>query len=149
MSTFVALWQYIKLLATTLLVEFGVITMELSTVKEINQVLKNIEQFNLDLKSNPLISRKLSQFKHWYYSPTLKMFGPSKYIGYKDMNSTKYIICLDYTDFDGRVTEMALKKWITTSNEEEATKITTELLKLLSHYDKKPNKTFQIHFLKN
>ena len=29
-------------------------------------------------------------FRHWYYIPTINAFGPSKYIGYKNMNIEEY-----------------------------------------------------------
>lgn len=36
----------------------------ISPVKTYNQVMKNVKQFNKDLRNNSLLAQKLSEFKH-------------------------------------------------------------------------------------
>jgi hypothetical protein len=47
-------------------------------------------------------------FKHWYYIPEIDLFGPSKFIGYENMNTSKYNRGRGKTDVD---TEKVLKIW--------------------------------------
>lgn len=47
-------------------------------------------------------------FRQWYYIPELNVFGPSKYIGYKNMNTSKYDRGKRKT---GVGTEKILKEW--------------------------------------
>jgi hypothetical protein len=51
---------------------------------------------------------QLTQFKHWYYISDLDAFGPSKYIGYKDMNTSRYARGRHKTGVD---TEKVLRQW--------------------------------------
>lgn len=118
-----------------------------SIVESIDQVLENINQFNYELVENSSIIKKLSQFKHWYYSPKLDLFGPSKFIGYKEMNVSKYEACIYVYGFDGRDTEAALKKWSKLASEKEFVKLNADLHNLLLIFAKNPNKGCKIHIL--
>lgn len=59
-------------------------------VTSLKEVIENVKQFNKDLTENTDIVSQLTQFIHWYYIPSMGAFGPSKYIGYKNMNTSKY-----------------------------------------------------------
>ncbi len=84
---------------------------EFLLVDNLEQVKRNVVQFNHDIKENEeLRKRFLSRYRQWYYIAELNMFAPSKYIGYKEMNAQKYNN-KDDTGADGRKTEAVLRKW--------------------------------------
>ncbi|MEQ8652416.1 MAG: hypothetical protein RIC87_08130 [Kiloniellales bacterium] len=81
-----------------------------------NQVIQNIVRFNEEIITAPMDSilvSRLSQFISWYAIDQFgedPLFGPSKFIGYVNMDCNKYenmsTECLH-----GSNTESRLKKW--------------------------------------
>ena len=63
---------------------------KLELVSNIDQVIKNISIFNECLHTDKHIPKKLSTYKHWYYDLEKNLFGPSKFIGYKNNNANDY-----------------------------------------------------------
>lgn len=59
-------------------------------VTSYDQVVANVVQYNRELDLSEDVVTQVAQTQHWYYIPTFDMFGPSKYIGYKDMNCSFY-----------------------------------------------------------
>ena len=60
-------------------------------VETIEEVEENIKRFNGDISSSEKFQKEiLSTVQHWYYSEKLDAFGPSKFIGYKNMDFEKY-----------------------------------------------------------
>jgi hypothetical protein len=117
-------------------------------VTEYNDVLINIYQFNEDLRNDEEVSFYLSQFKHWYYIPDLNMFGPSKYIGYKNMNSIVFNQGIQKSEVE---TGKVLKEWFyplqTKTNEDLV--LRTELANLLEEAEKKLRANAVIHVPKS
>lgn len=68
-------------------------------------------------------------FIHWYYIPDLNAFGPSKYIGYKNMSTSNYARGKRKTGVD---TEKILKEWFFKVPDEskKSNELMEELLKL-------------------
>ena len=64
--------------------------MDYELIEFYQEVVENVRQFNQDLVENEVIRFQLSQFRAWYYIPELDAIGPSKFIGYKRMNTTRY-----------------------------------------------------------
>ncbi|MFS0596653.1 HNH endonuclease [Peribacillus frigoritolerans] len=84
---------------------------EFQLVEDIDEVKKNMIQFNNDIKENEEMRRRfLSHFRQWYYIREIDTFAPSKFIGYKKMNATRYNN-KDGTGADGRKTEVELRRW--------------------------------------
>jgi len=67
-------------------------------------VLDNVQRFNFDLDFDAELRSRLNQFRSWYYIPDLDQFGPSQFVGYKDMSAAEYK--RGYTN--GEATERAL-----------------------------------------
>lgn len=61
-------------------------------VNRLEDVIKNIRQFNIDLGKCETIQERLSNFRAWYYVESFNQFGPSKFIGFKNMNCERYMI---------------------------------------------------------
>ncbi|RAV17803.1 hypothetical protein [Paenibacillus contaminans] len=117
-------------------------------VTRIEEVVQNVKQFNEDLQNMTDIVSQLSQFKHWYYIPVVNLFGPSKYIGYKEMNTEKYDRGSRKTGTD---TEEFLKSWFIKlpKDSERSKELMAQVIDLLSIYDKTINKAAAIHVIKN
>lgn len=117
-------------------------------VNSLQEVVKNIEQFNKDLIAETNVVTQLTQFKHWYYIPCIDSFGPSKYIGYKDMNTIRYARGRNKTGVD---TEKILKEWFIKLPKEsrKSQELMIKLSELLELYGKKVRSNAFIHVLKN
>jgi len=116
-------------------------------VETIDEVIRNVKQFNKDLENGEDISKQLSQFKHWYYIPEIDLFGPSKFIGYKSMKASSYNKRFNK---DGRDTEKILKRWFIKLSSETVQKkeLTSKLNALINRFDKKMRKNAVIHMLR-
>ena len=123
--------------------EKGGIVMAASVESYGDEVVANVRQFNSDLEAKTDIVTQLSQFRHWYYVPNAG-FGPSKFIGYKNMNTAKY---RRGEDKDGRDTEVVLREWFRPLNEDSSQykKLYPQLESLLLRYGKMPRSNAIIH----
>ncbi len=113
-------------------------------VAKVDEVIENVRRFNMDLDARREIISQLSQFKHWYYMPSLDSFGPSKYIGYRGMDTSRY---RRGRDRDGRRTEAILRKWFVSLPKKGRPwqEMFGRVEQLLLRYGKKPNKNLRIH----
>ena len=119
---------------------------QIPLIEDIAEVKINASTFNEALKNgNEELIDLLTAFKIWYFFEDLNMFGPSKFIGYKKMNSDKYLE--HHTEsMDGGVTERALREHFSEvkKNTEEWERLFQELTELLGLYNKKPRKNVVI-----
>ena len=70
-------------------------------------IIENFQNFNSSIETSNSVARdQLSKFFHWYYLPSLDIFAPSKFLGYKGMTLFTY-----KSEGDGRETQPALKKY--------------------------------------
>lgn len=118
--------------------------LRLPLVTSYDEVIGNVEQFNLDLERHPELAQKLRQHRHWYYIPERDLFGPSKFIGYKDITFEKYD---NGKGISGVETETILKNWfiILDPNSIEYSFLVDKLTDLFSTYGKELRKTFYLH----
>ena len=116
----------------------------LELVESYYDVLDNVLQFNFDLKFDAELQQKLNQFKSWYYVPDIDMFGPSTFVGYKDMNVTEFKWG---NTKDGEETEHMLRKFFRPIQRSHPKRrsLESELFELCSRYGKRPNKAFRIN----
>ncbi|SDL52803.1 hypothetical protein [Halarsenatibacter silvermanii] len=118
-------------------------------VENIEEVRENLKRFEAAFNNGRTeITKKLSQFKRWYYDEKLDIFGPSKFIGYKEMQAEIYDNI--YKNIDGRETEQLLEEFSREIEDEEKRKeLLMELESRLSSYDKKINKTASVRILEH
>lgn len=84
---------------------------EFVLVDQLDEVKRNMIQFNNDLKENEEMRRRFfSHFRQWCYIREIDMFAPSKFIGYKDMNASRYNN-KNGAGADVKKTEVVLRKW--------------------------------------
>lgn len=79
----------------------------LEKVDSWEEVVENFQNFNssLDLPDS-IATERLHRFFHWYYHPSLRIFAPSKFLGYKQMTHFRYT-----GDGSGSETQSALRKY--------------------------------------
>ena len=113
--------------------------MNYELVESYQEVVDNIRQSNQDLARGEDICSQLRQFRAWYYIPKLDAIGPSKFIGYKRMNTSRYQ--RGYQK-DGRETEPRLQKFFRPiwRGHPKYTHPESKLHDLTDQYGKKPNK---------
>ena len=111
------------------------------------EVVDNVQRFNHDLYFDIDLQSRLNQFRSWYYIPDLDQFGPSQFIGYKEMNVTEYKKAYR----SGEVTERVLGKFFRRIQRFNPNRETLEskLLNLCAQYDKRPNKVHRINVPKD
>jgi hypothetical protein len=122
-------------------------TVMTTLVSSYDEVVANIRQFNSDLKVGTLIKRRLSRFTHWYHVPN-SGFGPAKFIGYKNTNTSNYL--KEFNDKHGGDAEVRLREWFRPLSESEDSsqyrKLYSQLVSLLfRHGRRKPRSNVIIH----
>ncbi|MBO1626146.1 hypothetical protein [Bacillus arachidis] len=123
----------------------------LDLVTNIEQVKRNIIQYNKELQENKMTIRP-NFIQQWYYIMELDMFGPSRYIGYQNVDILQYRDC---HNLDGGKTTYAMKKWFDLYEEPILfEKISDKLIDYLAQFDldvrRNPEKlpSFQLNLLK-
>lgn len=126
---------------------------ELSLIDSVDEVISNVKRFNNDLDSCELIISRLSSFRHWYYIEEFDLFGPSKFIGYKNNTAEEYKkgTLGEYCYMNGTETQPILSKLfedIYNVDTDKAYILHEKLESFLGNYDKKPNKRAIIYIKK-
>lgn len=116
-------------------------------VKDYQQILRNIRQYNQDLIINTYLQRLLHNHRVWYYIYDLDAFGPSKYIGNINMTGEEYYNSRDINFNDGGRTERALKPFFQTVYQEDPNYayLKDKLVALLQKYGAKPNSLLRLN----
>jgi len=107
-------------------------------VETLEEIVKNIEQFNRDLKkSDSKLRGLLSMFRHWYCinKNGKKMFAPNKFIIFKDQNENKYRKNL--WNLYGNRSLPILSKYFEKTNDKT---LLDGLIEFLGEYGKKVNR---------
>ena len=86
----------------------------LSLASASSDAATNVVTYCKELRSNPELQSRVSYVRSWY---ALRddagnwIFGPSKFIGYRDNSTRKYLDLVEKGGVDGRETERVLAKW--------------------------------------
>ncbi len=115
------------------------------------QVISAIENFGHDVPNNKALQARLSFARAWYAVKSQTgswMFGPSKFIGYSDMNAAKYLATSD-KGLDGRKTEAILQQWFTEipTSEDLHHELKSALFDYLSQFGKVPSTKTRISII--
>jgi hypothetical protein len=113
-------------------------------IESYQEVIENVRQFNEDLIAGEDICSQLAMFRAWYYIPEIDALGPSKFIGYKGMDTTRYQ--RGYRK-DGKETEPRLQKFFKRIPKENTryVNIINKLHSMITKYNKKPNKVARLN----
>ncbi len=128
-------------------------------VNDYEEVVANVKQFHKDLENGSYMIDKLPQFKEWFYLPELDAFGPSKYIGFKQMNAVFYNNGhrtpeqkrIGSRVLNGGASTYKLKEWFRELPQDELLfkKLYSKIDSFFATYNKKPNKALQLFSSKN
>ncbi len=100
-------------------IDSSIVKTRFKVVTEVEQVKKNVKQFNEDLNEHEGLRKQLKQFQQWYYVLEHDLFAPSKFIGYQEMKGHLYIDKEAIIGLDGRETVNTLKKYFTSMKNEK------------------------------
>lgn len=105
------------------------------TVESYEKALENAKVFLKELPSSQLLQNRLSYFRHWYYFEEIDGFAPSKFIGYRGMDSRTYeaYAALEKTT-DGRKAERALRKFFNETSGFDKDRLMGKLWKEVDKY---------------
>lgn len=120
-----------------------IIKTRFKVVTEIEQVIRNICQFNEDLTKQDELRRQLKQFQQWYYVLESDLFAPSKFIGYQDMKGHLYTDKVAIIGLDGRETVKILKEYFVSIDNENLRK------HLQNSFQGELRKDYEINVLKS
>lgn len=115
--------------------------------------IAGITRFYDTIEANPNhpIVDKLTRFRAWYATKKPDgrwIFGPSKFIGYKDITPDEYVAHKGQ-GMDGRQTENALQKWFQEVPDGDLyDELEDALHDFLARFDKRPSNAHRISILK-
>ncbi|MGJ5036870.1 MULTISPECIES: hypothetical protein [unclassified Bradyrhizobium] len=120
----------------------------LKIVANPSQAKANIRKFETELKRSPDLQARLAYARAWYADKDENgqwHFGPSKFIGYQDIDAKKYLASAE--DSDGRRTEAQLQSWFDIVDPQNPlhTEVHSALLAFLAEYGKTPSAMARIN----
>src|ERR1700683_914195 len=88
---------------------------DLIFVESIDEIAQSLDNFAAGALSHPELARSLiGQTSFWVYDPAAKTFGPSKFVGFRDMDFAKYEVARQggYIGdrFDGHLTRARIEQ---------------------------------------
>jgi hypothetical protein len=106
-----------------------VLTVEL--VETLHDMQQSLDTFNMNFQENLDLGRSLIRTtSFWVYDPVSRRFGPSKFVGFKNMTLAKYQLARDgYPGdyiFNGHITRKAIENVLGTYAEDE--RLSVELI---------------------
>lgn len=131
-------------------VDFDIKPEKLELVENIDEVLENIIRFNDELPDSKYLISRLSLYKQWYYSQQLDLFGPSKFIGYKNNTEESYKAntSREIWYVAAVETELVLKRWAIETEGEDFRELKEKLCLMLDEYGKKPKSNIKINLVR-
>ncbi|MCU1790005.1 hypothetical protein CUU54_14280 [Pectobacterium polaris] len=123
-------------------------------INSIDEVINNIKMFDREriIHSDHAIFEQAGKYKCWYTyfdnDAGEWRFGPSKYIGYTEMNKDLYIE--NHAQLDGKLTEKQLVKFSSFIDDDELyKKLELKLFEDLSLVNRTPGKSIKIKEIKS
>jgi hypothetical protein len=120
----------------------------LKMISSPSEAIANIFKFEAEVESSVELQGRLSYARSWYavkFDDGKWRFGPSKFVGYQDMDAKTYLDAADNNESDGRRTEAQLQAYFTdwgTSDE-----LNSAFVSFLAKFGKKPSTKARISIL--
>ena len=119
----------------------------------LEEARQNVVHFNEHLNDGDEhgLSALLALVHHWYFDPRSELWGPSKYIGYRNMTPGNYFLWRDGVDAttysDGRETESQLRRFTEEITEDDSRydALNASLHGFLAHWDRSPRSGYHLH----
>lgn len=117
-------------------------------------VLANLKKFEEEVEASPDLQEHLAYFRAWYahrQEDGSWIFGPSKFVGYVDISSKRYLEAIREDEIDGRRTEAQLQQWFGEIGPDapEFDELNAKLSAYLAKYGKAPSRKARINVLKD
>jgi hypothetical protein len=114
-------------------------------------VLDNIKRFTTEVRHSPDLQGRLAYARAWYATKNDQgewQFGPSKFVGYEDLNAEQYIKSAEQRD--GRRTETQLQQWfsVVDPSSELYDQLSSSLFAFLANFGKVPSTKMRINIQK-
>jgi hypothetical protein len=121
----------------------------LKMISSPNEAIANIFKFEAEAESSVDLQARLSYARSWYavkFDDGKWRFGPSKFVGYQDMDAKTYLAAADSNESDGRRTEAQLQAYFVDwgTNDE----LNAEFVSFLAKFGKKPSTKARISILR-
>ncbi|WP_375310953.1 hypothetical protein WHZ77_28195 [Bradyrhizobium sp. A5] len=121
----------------------------LKMISSPNEAIANIFKFEAEVERSVDLQGRLAYARSWY---AVKFedgwrFGPSKFVGYQDMDAETYLEAGENNESDGRRTEAQLQTYFMdwgTSDE-----LNAALVSFLAKFGKKPSTKARINILRD
>ena len=121
----------------------------LKMISSPSEAIANIFKFEAEVESSVDLQGRLSYARSWYAIKGADgkwRFGPSKFVGYQDMDAKTYLDAAENDESDGRRTEAQLQAYFIdwgTSDE-----LNAALVSFLAKFGKKPSTKARISILR-
>lgn len=121
-----------------------------TTASSHRMVAQNIRRFADEVRKRPGLADRLAAFRAWYAVQDkhgVWNFGPSKFVGYADLDGKTYISLTNAGKLDGRVTEERLQAFFRPVDEDTTLyeEMYAALGEFLAEFDKIPCKSIRIN----
>lgn len=116
-------------------------------VISVDEVVENIRAYSKSVAEHPGLVSRMKQHPAWYAVRDKSgqwIFGPSKFVGYRDANAAEYLG--SYSRKDGKETEPALSEWFDPVNPETplGRELRQEFVRFAERYGKTPNRRWRV-----
>jgi uncharacterized protein (DUF433 family) len=116
-------------------------------VISLDEVIENIRTYSQSVASHTGLVARIKQHPAWY---AVKdefgrwMFGPSKFVGYREANPKAYLA--SYSRKDGKETEPALSEWFVQVDPETVLgrELRDEFVRFAERFGKTPNRRWRV-----
>ena len=121
----------------------------LKMISSQGEAVANIFKFEAEVESSIELQSRLAYARSWYavlFEDGKWRLGPSKFVGYRDMDASKYLAAAESNESDGRRTEAQLQAYFTDwgTNDE----LNAALVSFLAKFGKKPSTKARINILR-
>lgn len=116
-------------------------------VISVNEVIDNIRTYSQSVANYAGLIARIKQHPAWYAAKDESgrwMFGPSKFVGYREANPKAYLA--NYSRKDGKETEPALLEWFVQVDPETAfgRELRDEFVRFAESFGKTPNRRWRV-----
>jgi uncharacterized protein (DUF433 family) len=116
-------------------------------VTSLDEVIENIRTYSQSVASHAGLVARIKQHPAWYAIKDEAghwMFGPSKFVGYREANPNAYLA--SYSRKDGKETEPVLSEWFAPVDPETALgrELRDEFLRFAAKFGKTPNRRWRV-----
>ncbi|MDA9506340.1 hypothetical protein XI09_17220 [Bradyrhizobium sp. CCBAU 11386] len=122
----------------------------LKMISSPNEAIANIFKFEAEVERSVDLQARLAYARSWYavkFEDGKWRFGPSKFVGYQDMDAETYLEAAENNESDGRRTEAQLQAYFMDWGRSD--ELNAALVSFLAKFGKKPSTKARIFILRD